>query len=131
MSKDSKGPPADGVHSTLNGGKENRTSAAPPNSGKAKSTDPPPISTNPTSNAFATTSNSPSSTPSSKRYPKPLVSSSTIHESTLQLAYERGSKSAVTAVDQIAIDIQEVRYIIANYAVEPLEMLHLGELIID
>jgi hypothetical protein len=63
-----------------------------------------------------------------KQHPQPPVSHSAIHPSALQLSYVRGSKSAVTAADQIENGMLEVRYIIANYAVGPLEMLHLSKL---
>ncbi|CAF3970368.1 unnamed protein product [Rotaria sordida] len=70
----------------------------------------------------ATTVNS-----SSTRHPKLTLSSSTLLPSSLQLAYQRGAQSATSAADQIETDKMEVTNIIANYAVEPLEMLHLGE----
>jgi hypothetical protein len=54
-----------------------------------------------------------------------------VHLSALELADQRGSKESATAAGQIEADILEVRNIIANYAVEPLEMLHLSELNID
>ncbi|CAF0983340.1 unnamed protein product [Rotaria sordida] len=68
----------------------------------------------------ATTVNS-----SSTRHPKLTLSSSTLLPSSLQLAYQRGAQSATSAADQIETDKMEVTNIIANYAVEPLEMLHL------
>ncbi|CAF1088897.1 unnamed protein product [Rotaria sordida] len=68
----------------------------------------------------ATTVNS-----SSIRHPKLTLSSSTLLPSSLQLAYQRGAQSATSAADQIEADKMEVTNIIANYAVEPLEMLHL------
>lgn len=42
-------------------------------------------------------------------------------------AYERGAQSADTTTKQIESDMFEVRNIIANYAAEPLEILHLGK----
>ncbi|CAF1327019.1 unnamed protein product, partial [Rotaria sordida] len=68
----------------------------------------------------ATTVNS-----SSTRHPKPALTSSTLLPSSLQSAYQRGAQSATSAVDQVEADKMEVTNIIANYAVEPLEMLHL------
>jgi hypothetical protein len=62
--------------------------------------------------------------------PRPTVPSSAIRSSALHSAHQRGSKAATTAAEQIKADIQEVRNIIANYVVEPIEMLHLGELTI-
>ncbi|CAF5110257.1 unnamed protein product, partial [Rotaria sp. Silwood1] len=62
------------------------------------------------------------------RQSKPVVSSSTLQPSALQAPYKRGTQSASTTADQIQADKMEVIHIIANYAVEPLEMLHLGEL---
>lgn len=47
-----------------------------------------------------------------------------------QWAYQRGAQSAATTTKQIEDDMLEVRNIIANYAVEPLEILHLGKLTI-
>jgi hypothetical protein len=75
------------------------------------------------------TLNSPKRTYSpAKQHQQPHVSHSAIHPFALQSSYVRGSKAAATAVDQIENDMLEVTYIIANYAVEPLEMLHLGKL---
>jgi hypothetical protein len=74
-------------------------------------------------------SNLGSSTPPT-RPQRPDASPLTRQPSVLESAYQRGSKEAVTVADQIEADILEVRNIIANYAVEPLEMLHLGELTI-
>jgi len=74
-------------------------------------------------------SNLGSSTPPT-RPQRPDAPPSTRQPSVLESAYQRGSKEAVTVADQIEADILEVRNIIANYAVEPLEMLHLGELTI-
>ncbi|CAF3640013.1 unnamed protein product [Rotaria socialis] len=77
-------------------------------------------------NAATTPNSSSSSTLSaSTRHPKPTVSFSTLHPSALQAAYEQGAQSAITAATQIEADKLEARNIIANYAVEPLEMLHL------
>ncbi|CAF3900978.1 unnamed protein product [Rotaria sp. Silwood1] len=59
------------------------------------------------------------------RQSKPVVSSSTLPPSALQAPYQRGTQLASTAADQIQADKMEVTHIIANYAVEPLEMLHL------
>ncbi|CAF1550542.1 unnamed protein product [Adineta steineri] len=52
-------------------------------------------------------------------------SSSTTHPSAQQWSYQRGAQSATTAAKQIEDDMQEVRNIIANYSIEPLEILHL------
>jgi hypothetical protein len=130
--------PSDSSKSTLMGnsssssqGKNNVTSAPSVNSGEAHPDDAYilyDIAVSPSSTA-TTTSNLSSSTPSSvQRHPTSVVSCSTIHPSALQSSYQRGSTSATTAADQIGADIQDVRNIIANYAVEPLEMLHLGKL---
>ncbi|CAF1474648.1 unnamed protein product [Rotaria sp. Silwood1] len=62
------------------------------------------------------------------RQSKPVVSSSTLQPSALQASYKQGTQSASTAANQIQADKMEVTHIIANYAVEPLEMLHLGKL---
>ncbi|CAF3194121.1 unnamed protein product, partial [Rotaria sp. Silwood2] len=59
------------------------------------------------------------------RQSNPVVSSSTLQPSALQAPYKRGVQSASTAADQIQADKMEVTHIIANYAMEPLEMLHL------
>ncbi|CAF2846207.1 unnamed protein product [Rotaria sp. Silwood2] len=61
------------------------------------------------------------------RQSKPVVSSSTLQPSALQASYKQGAQSASTAAHQIQVDKMEVIHIIANYAVEPLEMLHLGK----
>jgi hypothetical protein len=66
--------------------------------------------------------------PTVTRQSKPILSSSTPQQSALQAPFEQGSKSATTAADQIQADKMEVMHIIAHYAVEPLEMLHLGML---
>ncbi|CAF4328753.1 unnamed protein product, partial [Adineta steineri] len=52
-------------------------------------------------------------------------SSSTTHPSAQQWSYQRGAQSATTAAKQIEDDMREVRNIIANYSIEPLEILHL------
>ncbi len=101
-------------------------------------TRPPPQSSD-TSDPFAfwdtsaieatTPANLPSSTSSSStRHPQLIVSGSTLLSPALQSAYQRGADSATTAAEQIAADQAEVVNIIANYAVEPSEMLHLGRL---
>ncbi|CAF4083077.1 unnamed protein product [Rotaria sordida] len=69
----------------------------------------------------STTAESPAVT----RQSKLVVSSSALPPSALQAPYKRGMQSASTAADQIQADKMEVTHIIANYAVEPLEMLHL------
>jgi hypothetical protein len=70
-----------------------------------------------------------SSSPSSPaRQSKQNISSSTLHTSAQQWAYQRGAQSATTAAKQIEADMHEVRNVIANYAVEPVEILHLGKL---
>jgi len=56
------------------------------------------------------------------------VSGSTLSPAALQSAYGEGAASATTVANQIVADKKEVVSIIANYAVEPSEMLHLGEL---
>jgi hypothetical protein len=56
------------------------------------------------------------------------VSGSTLTTAALQSAYDEGAASATTVANQIVADKKEVVSIIANYAVEPSEMLHLGEL---
>jgi hypothetical protein len=59
---------------------------------------------------------------------KPVVSSSTSGDkAAYQWSYQRGAQSAATAEKQIEADMIEVRNIIGNYAVEPLELLHLGK----
>jgi hypothetical protein len=76
-----------------------------------------------------TTDNQVLSPPSSSRRRLELVASgSTLLPTALQSAYEVGSQLATTAAVQIVADKMEVVSIIANYAVEPSEMLHLGEL---
>lgn len=55
------------------------------------------------------------------------TASSNIPPSKTHWAYERGAQSAETTAKQIESDMFEVRNILANYAVEPLEMLHLGK----
>jgi hypothetical protein len=62
------------------------------------------------------------------RKSKPVDSSSTPQSSALQAPFKRGAEAASTAADQILANKREATHIIANYAVEPLEMLHLGEL---
>ncbi len=47
--------------------------------------------------------------------------------SVIQSAYQHGSQAAFTAANQIEADKKEAQNIIANHAVDPLEMLHLGE----
>ncbi|CAF5161169.1 unnamed protein product, partial [Rotaria sp. Silwood1] len=96
------------------------TRAAPP---PPRSSDPSdPLAFFNTSVNTSTIVNSPST-----RHPKPALSSSTLHPSSLQSAYQQGVQSATSVGDQIEADKMEVTHIIANYAVEPLEMLHLGE----
>ncbi|CAF3218580.1 unnamed protein product [Rotaria sp. Silwood2] len=46
----------------------------------------------------------------------------------IESAYRRGADGALTAANQIEADKTEARKIIAKHAVDPLEMLHLGEL---
>ncbi|UJR11491.1 hypothetical protein I4U23_015671 [Adineta vaga] len=60
-----------------------------------------------------------------KSYPKTANSDSILPSPALQAPYERGAESADTATKQIVDDKAEVVHIIANYAIEPLEMLHL------
>ncbi|CAF3713431.1 unnamed protein product [Rotaria sp. Silwood1] len=94
------------------------TRAAPP---PPRSSDPSdPLAFFNTSVNTSTIVNSPST-----RHPKPALSSSTLHPSSLQSAYQQGVQSATSVGDQIEADKMEVTHIIANYAVEPLEMLHL------
>lgn len=80
----------------------------------------------------ATPSNtSPSSSPfSSVRHAKQDDPSVHAYTARKHWAYERGALSATTTTKQIESDMIEVRNIIANYAMEPLELLHLGELVV-
>jgi len=73
-----------------------------------------------------TTANPPFSTSSSTQHPKSIVSGSKLLSPTLQFAYQRGADAATKAAEQIAADQAEAVNIIANYAVAPSEMLHLG-----
>lgn len=81
-------------------------------------------------NGSRTTANSRLSTSSAtKQSSKLTVSSSTLPSAALQSAYDRGAELATTAAVQIVADKMEAVSIIANYAVEPSEILHLGKLI--
>lgn len=73
--------------------------------------------------------NRPTSTSSAIRRSSKLPASSfTLSSAALQLAYDRGSELATTAAVQIVSDKMEVVNIIANYGVEPSEILHLGKI---
>jgi hypothetical protein len=124
--------------SNFGGVNRDPTSVSSRSATPTRGTRPPPPSSD-TSDPFAfwdtsaidatTPANPPSSTSSSStRHPKSIVSGSTLPSPALQSAYQRGADSATTAADQIAADQAEVVNIIANYAVEPSEMLHLGRL---
>ena len=55
------------------------------------------------------------------------TSFSTLNANAQQASYRLGVQTAVTTEKQIADDIVEVRNILANYGVEPLEILHLSK----
>ncbi|UJR17862.1 hypothetical protein I4U23_004761 [Adineta vaga] len=70
----------------------------------------------------------PNSTPSSSfsvRQLRSVASFAALSSSAQQWSYHRGAQSAETTTKQIEADMREVRNIIANYALEPLEILHL------
>ena len=105
------------------------------NSGSGNSTGPLFATDRPSNSVFhlpATPSNtSPASSPfSSARYPRQDEPFAHSHTSRRHWAYERGAQSTITTANQIESDMIEVRNIIANYAMEPLELLHLGKLVI-
>ncbi|CAF0823167.1 unnamed protein product [Adineta ricciae] len=77
------------------------------------------------SSSSTTTNTNPSPPNPPRSYPPPAGSDSTLSSSALQAPYERAADSANTAADQIIDDKKEAVFIIGNYAVEPLEMLHL------
>ncbi|CAF1189106.1 unnamed protein product [Adineta ricciae] len=60
-----------------------------------------------------------------RSYPPAANSDSTLSSSALQASYIRAADSAKAATGQIVDDKKEAVHIIANYAIEPLEMLHL------
>ncbi|CAF5189085.1 unnamed protein product, partial [Rotaria magnacalcarata] len=60
-----------------------------------------------------------------KRNLKTNIGQPMAHSSVAQASYERGAQASVISVNQIEADKIETRNIIANYGVEPFEMLHL------
>ena len=59
--------------------------------------------------------------------PKQGISFSTLDANAQQSSYRQGAQAGMTTEKQIADDIVEVRNVLANYAVEPLEILHLSK----
>lgn len=57
------------------------------------------------------------------------TSFSTLDPNVQQASYQQGSQAAVRTERQISDDIAEVRNVVANYGVEPLEILHLSKFI--
>ncbi|CAF1579537.1 unnamed protein product [Rotaria magnacalcarata] len=63
-----------------------------------------------------------------KRNLKTNIGQPMAHSSVAQASYERGAQASVISVNQIEADKIETRNIIANYGVEPFEMLHLVDI---
>lgn len=60
--------------------------------------------------------------------PKSGTSFSTLDPNAQQASYQQSTHTAGRTEKQIADDIAEVRNVVANYGVEPLEILHLSKL---